>query len=155
MASLALAAPKYPLVSEIQGKVRWFDKDKKEGKLKLKQVLIEQAALETSDKSEVVVAVDEYRTLRVLPNSRVEFPSISWETGDAPVIILKQGSIRWQEEPGKKYNLALRSDLFEFISPIGDVVLSFDPKTAVTEVKVIKGTMEFSVMNAGEGAVVG
>lgn len=152
--SHVFAAPKYPLVREIQGKVRWTDKDKKEGKLKLKTILIEQAALETSDKSQVVVQIDDQRLLRLLPNSRVEFPSISWETGDAPVVVLKQGSMRWQEEAGKKYNIALSSELFNFISPVGDVILSYDPKAALAEVKVIKGSMEFSAMNAEDSALV-
>jgi len=152
--SLAMAAPKYPVVTEIQGKVRWTDKDKKEGKLKTKQVLIEQAALETEAKSQVQVQIDDHRSLRLLPNSRVEFPSISWETGDAPVVVLKFGSMRWKESPGKKYNIALRSDLFEFISPVGDVVLSYDPKAALAEAKVIKGSMEFSAMNAEDAALV-
>lgn len=154
MMGAAWAAPKYPMVTEIQGKVRWTDKDKKDGKLKPKHVLIEQAALETAEKSEVVVQIDERRTLRLLPNSRVEFPSISWETGDSPLVVLKYGSIRWKEEPGKKYNIALRSDLFEFISPVGDVILRYDPKTAVAEAKVIKGSMEFSAMNAEDSALV-
>ncbi len=148
------AAPKYPMVTEIQGKVRWIDKDKKDGKLKPKRVLIEQAALETAEKSEILVQIDEHRSLRLLPNSRVEFPSISWESGDSPLVVLRYGSIRWKEEPGKKYNIALRSDLFEFISPVGDVILHYDPKMAVAEAKVIKGSMEFSAMNAEDSALV-
>jgi hypothetical protein len=151
---VSFAAPKYPMVMEMQGKVRWTDKDKKDGKLKAKHVLIEQASLETGDKSQVLVKIDESRTLRLLANSRVEFPSISWETGDTPVILLKYGSIRWLEFAGKKYNIALRSDLFEFISPVGDVVLTYDPKTAMAEVKVIKGSMEFAAMNAEDSALV-
>lgn len=151
---VGFAAPKYPLVTDFQGKVRWSDKDDKEGKLKIKQVLIERAALETSEKSEVVVQVDDHRTLRLLPNSRVEFPSISWETGDTPVIVLRHGSIRWYETPGKKYNIALSSDLFQLISPVGDFVFSYDPKAALAEVKALKGSMEFSVMNAEDSALV-
>jgi hypothetical protein len=154
MMGAALAAPKYPVVTELQGKVRWTDKDGKDGKLKAKHVLIEKAALETGEKSEVAVRLDEHRELRLLPNSRMEFPSISWETGDTPVVVLKYGSIRWREEVGKKYNIALRSDLFEFISPVADVVLTYDPKTALAEAKVIKGSMEFSAMNAEDSALV-
>lgn len=55
LSGVAVAAPKYPFVSDLQGKVRWTDKDKKDGKLKNKQVLIEQASLETDAKSQVVV----------------------------------------------------------------------------------------------------
>lgn len=154
LSGVAVAAPKYPFVSDLQGKVRWTDKDKKDGKLKNKQVLIEQASLETDAKSQVVVQIDAHRKMRLLPNSRVEMPSISWETGDVPVILLKFGAIRWQEEAGKTYNIALRSDLFEFLSPQGDVVLTYDPKKALAEAKVIQGSMEFSAMNAEDSALV-
>lgn len=148
------AAPKYPFVVEVKGAVRWFDKDQKEGKAKLKQVLIERAAFETGVGAQVTVQLDEKRRFMVLADSRVELPSISWESGEAPVVLLKRGSLRWQEEVGKRYNIALRSDLFEFLSPVGDFVFSFHPEEVWAEVRVIRGSMEFSAMNAEDTALV-
>lgn len=148
------AAPKYPMISGLTGPVRWFDKDQKEGKPRAKQVLIEKGALETGPKAEVTLQLDEQRRLVLLPDSRLELPSISWESGEAPVVILKRGSFRWQEKPGKKYNIALRSDLFEFLSPQGDFVFSFHPAEASAEVKVVQGSMEFSAMNGEDTALV-
>ncbi|WP_413287782.1 hypothetical protein [Bdellovibrio sp. HCB337] len=150
----AWAAPKYPFVVETHGRVLWSNKNDDEGKLKPKQVLIEKATLETEAKSTVVVQIDAHRRVTLSPNSRIEMPSISWETGEAPVILLKFGQIRWREEAGKKYNIALRSDLFEFLTPVGDFVFNYDPKKALAEVKAIQGTMEFSAMNAEDVALV-
>jgi hypothetical protein len=150
---LSGAASKYPRVEEVQGKVSWINKDKKEGKPKLGQTLIEKAELVTGE-GQVLVQMDANRQLRLYPQSRLVIPSISWETGEAPVIILKQGSFRWKETAGKTYNIALSSDLFEFISPQGDFIFSFDSKKALAEVKVIRGSMEFSAMNAEDVALV-
>lgn len=155
LTSLATGATqKYPRLEEVQGKVRWMNKDDQEATPKNKQLLVEKAVLETPAGARVVIQIDALRRVQVLPNSRVELPSISWEQGQSPVVVLKYGEMRWQEQPGKDYNIALRSDLFQFISPVGDFVFSFDPKTAVAEVKVIKGSMEFSAMGAEDVALV-
>lgn len=149
-----VAAPKYPFVLEMTGKVSWTNKLDEEGKLKPKQVLIEKASLQTADKSQVVVQLDAYRQMRILPNSQIRLPAISWETGEAPLVELRSGSLRWREEPGKKHNIVLRSELFEFLSPEGDYIFSYDPKKALAEVKVIAGRMEFSAMNGEDVALV-
>jgi hypothetical protein len=150
----AKAAPQYPKVAEVQGVVRWTDKDGKETPAKNKQVLIEKAALQTGDKSQVLVEVDAFRQIRLYPNSRLEIPSISWETGEAPVLLLKSGRFRWKDTHIKAYNVALRSDLFEFLGPPGDFVFTYEPKTAVAEAKALEGSMEFSAMNAEDVALV-
>jgi len=148
-----LAAPKYPVVVELHGPVEWTNKGGESGRLKPKQVLIEKAGLQTGEGGDLVVQLDAHREFRLLPKSQVQLPAISWETGEAPVVILKSGSLRWRETPGRKYNIALRSDLFEFISPVGDFVFSYDPKTAVAEAKAVEGSMEFSAMNAEDVAL--
>ncbi len=153
LVGVSRAASKYPRVEEIQGKVIWTNKDKQMGKLKLHQVLIESAGLKTED-GQVLVQIDASRQLRLYPHSYLEIPSISWETGDAPLVILRQGSFRWKETGGKTYDITLSSDLFEFVSPQGDFIFSYDPSKPAAEVKVIKGTMEFSAMNAEEVALV-
>jgi hypothetical protein len=150
----APAAPKYPVLEEVHGKIKWTDKDGKVAAPKAKQTLIEKAALETEKDGVVVVQIDAHRRLKLLANSRVEFPAISWETGDAPVILLKFGSFRWKEEAPKSYNIALRSDLFEFLSPVGDFVFTYDPKNVFAEVRALSGSMEFSAMNAEDVALV-
>ena len=154
LGSVVLATPPFPKILEMHGKVKWTDKDGKEAAAKAPQILIEKAALQTEAGSEVRVQIDAHRELLLQANSRLELPAISWETGEAPVLILKYGSFRWKQEPGKAYNIALRSDLFEFLSPVGDFVFSYDPKKAFAEVKALKGQMEFSAMNAEDVALV-
>lgn len=150
---VAEAAAKYPRIVEVQGKVTWLNKDKQEEKVKVGRTLTEKAELVTEE-GQVVVQMDAHRSLRLYPHSHLEAPSISWETGEAPILILKRGSLRWNETAGKTYNIALSSDLFEFLSPPGDFVFSLDPQKATAEVKVIKGTIEFSALNGEDTALV-
>lgn len=152
--SSAKTGPQYPRISEVQGKVKWTDKDGKEAVAKAKQVLTERAALQTEAGAQVVIELDAHRKLWLYPSSRLEIPAISWESGEAPALVLKYGSFRWKEGLQKTYNIALTSDLFEFLSPRGDFVFSYDPKRVVAEVKVIEGSMEFSAMSAEDVALV-
>ena len=148
----AIAVPKFPVVLSVDGKVRWFDKDGKLAPLKPKQVLIEKAVIETEAKSEVSIEIDPFRKIRIFGLSRVELPAISWETGEVSAILLKQGSMRWQESK-RIYNLALSSEVFEFLSPTGDFVFRYEPLTATAEVLAIVGSMEFSASNAEDVAL--
>jgi len=153
MVGQAQATPKYPQIFTVQGKVQWTDKDGKETAPKIKQVLIEKASLQTAEKSEVVVELDPHRKLKLFANSRVEIPAISWETGEAAAVILRNGTMRW-EESRRNSNVALRSDLFEFLSPVGDFIFKYDPQTAVAEVLALNGSMEFSALNGEDVALV-
>ncbi|MGZ3745129.1 MAG: hypothetical protein ACXWRA_15160 [Pseudobdellovibrionaceae bacterium] len=150
---LADAAPKYPRIEEVQGKVTWINKDKQEEKVRVGRTLIEKASLETGA-GQVLLQLDAKRHLHLYPQSHLEIPSISWESGEVPLIILKRGAFHWEEAAGKTYNIALSSDLFEFLSPPGEFVFSYDPKKAFAEVKVIRGSLEFSALNAEDVALV-
>lgn len=155
-ASGAEAAPKYPVVSELRGNVTLTGKDSQKQPIKAKTVLIERAQLVTGEGSTVAVRLDDHRMFTVLENSEVLLPTISWEGGEAPVVILKKGQLRWQQAPDGKvaYNLALRADLYEFLAPKGDFVFVMNPEKAYAGVKVFKGSMEFSALNGEEAATV-
>ena len=150
------AAPKYPSIIEWQGSASVTGKDGKKVPVKGKLPLQEQALFETGDDSSLKVAIDAQRSFVVLANSAVLLPTISWEGGEAPLIILKSGSLRWLQPSKEKttYNAALSSDLFQFIPPVGDFVFEMNPAKAYAEVKVIKGTIEFSALNGDESAQV-
>lgn len=152
----ATAAPKYPSILEWQGGVSLTGKDGKKVQVKGKVPLQEQALFETSDEGSVRVAIDAERSFIVLPHSAVFLPTISWEGGEAPLIVLKSGSLRWQQVSKDKvaYNAALSSDLFQFIPPVGDFVFEMNPAKAYAEVKVLKGAIEFSALNGDESAQV-
>ncbi|UXR63753.1 hypothetical protein EZJ49_11830 [Bdellovibrio bacteriovorus] len=149
-------APKYPAVREVRG-VAWLTgKDGKRLSLRRPVVLREKALLETSLDGEVKVQLDEKRAITLLGAGELAIPVISWESGEAPVVILKTGQLHWQQKLQDKaaYNIALRSDLFEFIAPPGDYVLSIDPSKAVAGVKMFEGSMEFSALNGEDSAKV-
>ncbi|MNK22811.1 hypothetical protein D3C87_410920 [compost metagenome] len=149
----AVAAPRYPMITEVQGQAWVTGKDGKRIFAKRKQALIEQAQIETSLSSRVKIDLDGQRSFIVQEASEVMLPAISWESGQAPVLLLKKGAVRWQQ-PAKErpYNVAVRSDLFEFIPPAGDYVFIFEPSRAYAEVRVFDGGMEFSALN-GEDSV--
>ncbi|MDG0817315.1 hypothetical protein [Bdellovibrio svalbardensis] len=152
----ASAASKYPSIQEVHGQAWLSGKDNKKQTLSLKSPLVERAVIETSEAGTVKVNLDAYRSFTVLENSEVLLPTISFEGGEAPVIILEKGSLRWQQLTEEKpaYNVALRSDLFEFLAPKGDFVFSMNSEKAFAGVKVFKGYMEFSALNGEEVAPV-
>lgn len=149
-AAPAAAAPRYPTVVDVQGQAWVTGKDGKRLFAKRKQKLIEKALIETGLGARVTVDLDGQRNFIVQEASEVSLPAISWESGQAPVLNLKKGSLRWQQPSGEKpsYNVALRSDLFEFIPPAGDYIFYVDPTKAYAEVRVFSGSIEFSALNA-------
>ncbi|MFV8250627.1 hypothetical protein [Bdellovibrio bacteriovorus] len=155
--SHALATvPKYPAVREVRGQVWLTGKDGKRLSLRGPTTLREKATLETSLDGEVKVQLDEKRSFTVLGGSELVIPVISWEGGEAPVLNLKSGHVHWRQSMKDKgpYNVAVRSDLFEFIAPAGDYVLSIDPGKAFAGVKMFEGSMEFSALNGEDSAKV-
>lgn len=141
--------PKYPAIQEWQGQVSLTGKDGQKKLVQSKQVLREKALLEAASNAQVKVALDEKRSVILMGDSALSLPVISWESGEAPVVLLKNGTLQWLQkvEDKGRYNIALRSDLFEFIAPAGDYIYSIYPDKALAEVKVITGAMEFSALN--------
>ncbi|WP_413561395.1 hypothetical protein [Bdellovibrio sp. HCB209] len=155
LTAVAVAAPpKYPLIEEVQGKVFLTGKDGKKISLTTKTPLQEKALFETSDDASVRIALDGVRRFTVLPGSSVLLPTISWEGGEAPILMLRSGSLRWQQKADEKpnYNTALRTDLYEFLPPAGDFVFNMNPPKAYGEVKVLQGSIEFSALNGETSA---
>ncbi len=138
-----------PTIVEVQGHAWLTGKDGKRTLVKGKTKLIEKAFIETALGGRVKVDLDGQRTFWVQEASEVSLPAISWESGQAPVLLIKTGALRWQQPQEKAaYNVALRSDLFEFIPPAGDFVFTIQPDKAYAEVKVFAGNIEFSALNA-------
>ncbi|MNK84742.1 hypothetical protein D3C87_1046010 [compost metagenome] len=150
------ALPKYPQVIEWGGQVWVTGKDGKRAELKSKIVLREKALLETSLAGFVKVQLDENRHFLVLGTSEVSLPVIGLERGEAPILLLKSGSFRWQQtgEGRPAYNIAIRSDLFEFLAPAGDFIFTMEPARAFAGVKVISGQMRFSALNGEDSVLV-
>lgn len=148
--------PKYPAIQEWQGQVWLTTKDGKRQQVRSKQVLREKALLETSASSEVKIQLDDKRSVVLFSSSVLSIPIIGWEHGETPVLILKSGDLHWFQDPNEKagYNIALNSDLFEFIAPPGNFIYSIDPQRAFAGVKVFEGSIEFSALNGEESVLV-
>lgn len=151
-----LKTPPYPAIKEWQGQAWITGKDGKRQVLRTKLVLRDKALVETSLLGQVKVQLDEKRSLTLLGDSAISLPVISWETGESPILILKRGEFQWQQDLKAKgaYNVAVRSDLFEFILPPGKYTLSVYPEKAFAGVKVFEGSLEFSALNGDESATV-
>lgn len=149
-------APKYPAVKNVYGNVWVTGKDGKRQLVSRSQVLREKALIETSPSAQVTINLDDQRTLILLGESELSLPIISWEEGQTPVLILKKGQLEWvQNSAGKlSYNIALNSDLFEFIAPPGHFIYAIDPQKALASVKVFEGSIEFSALNGEESVLV-
>lgn len=149
-------APKYPSIDEWQGQVWLTGKDGKRRQVQRKQVLREKALIETSQSAEVKIHLDDKRTIVLLGSSALFIPVIGWEHGETPVLILKSGDLHWIQNLNDKgaYNIALSSDLFEFISPPGNFIYSIDPQKAFAGVRVFEGSLEFSALNGEDSVLV-
>lgn len=150
LALLSAAAMAFPQVASVQGKAWITANDGKRVPVKAKMALRGKVLLETNAASNIRITWDSSREFSVLESSNVLIPSIGWDSGEASLILLKSGSIRWKASGSKSYNVALSSDLFEFIAPPGDFVLSYAPQSPYAEVKMLKGSMEFTYLNGEE-----
>lgn len=149
----AYGKTKYPFVLQVQGKVSvTTGMTPRAGKAVKGLNLQTRAVVKAESESQIKIQWDEKRTLMVLENSEISVPAISFETGEAPLIVLKTGALRWQGFETDGYKVAVRSDLYEFILPPADFVLSINPVKAYGEVRVLKGRFEFSALN-GENSV--
>lgn len=144
---VTLAIAKFPKVISTVGTPMFTDREGKTLIPKADLVLREKAKFVTDSRSQVRIALDEKRILIVLENTEMVIPSISLESGEAPIIILQRGQIRWRQTDRATYNVSLNSPLTQFLAPLGDYVLGFFPDKALAELLVIRGSMEFSAMN--------
>lgn len=145
-------APKYPFIIDFAGRVEIKTKGNQIVKVEKKSLLRELALIETGERSFLKIQWDPVRYIMIEESSRLNIPNISWETGEAPILILEKGSFLWDQSDRADYNIAMKSPLFEFIAPLGMYVLSYSPAKALAELKVIKGSQEFFAMN-GEKSV--
>ncbi len=84
--SFSAQAVDYPYVSSLQGKVLLTTEGTQEFFLKGPLALKKKATLKTGPGSEVKVLLDAERFLVIRASSEVQFPIISQETGQVPVL---------------------------------------------------------------------
>lgn len=150
----SFADNKYPVVLSSSGSVSITGGDNKKIPASKGKILQGKALLEVGPRAQLKIQWDAQRTATFFSDTIVNLPAISWESGEAPLVILKSGQLRWQALGAEAYKVAFHSELFEFISPAADFIISFDPKKPQAEVQVFDGRMEFSAMNAEETVLV-
>lgn len=142
---------KFPYLTFPKGQV-WVKAGKMTEKKKISQDLLlrESALIETGEKSEVYLAFAENMEVLILGESNIEIPSINWENGESSALIIKKGTIIWQQVGGATYRLPIKSELFEFFPAESHFILAFDPTRAWTEMRLLSGQMSFSALNGEE-----
>lgn len=136
---------KGPVIEKLTGDVRVETGREAEVKGKDGLVLKEQAHLVLAANSIMDLKLDGERRIRFFEKSDVGIPNISWETGEASQVDLRRGRLRWM---GPASDIKLITPLVELQPTDSDFILSYDDKTARTEIMVVKGAMEFRATNA-------
>lgn len=144
------------LVLDIEGKPQierrgGAPSENKMSTLNPKERLLGSFVIKTDDKSTVLLELSAAATLRIYPNSIVDFPLVRWESGDLDQIIFQQGRIRWASETPSA--ITLKSDLFELKPPSGQFVFIYQPWLPQIEVMSLKGDISFSELNGEESHV--
>lgn len=150
--TVAVATPSKaatPRLESLRGQV-WVQaaRDEKLRPAKVGELLREKALLETGLQGSVVLLFSEGRRLEIKSQSRVNLPGISWENGEAPLLLFEKGQIRWRQPQSVLNPMRVSSKLFEFELPSGDFVLEFDPLTPRARAWVWQGEMNFGATNA-------
>lgn len=115
-------------------------------KAELSAALREKASFRTGADGRIKIRVAPELEIEVFPDSEVEFPGISWDSGEVPVVALKQGRVRWIQL--KEAKIQLKSAMYEVHPPLGDFVFFFFPKVAEAGLWVLKGETSFRALNA-------
>jgi|GEM_PF-1070251 len=146
----------YPRVNEISGKVFIAGKDGVKKEATKGQILVETATLQTGNDGKISLQIDAVRTVYLDEETTLVLPSISWETSETPYLYLQTGTLRWTSDAGKAppYSIRLQSPLYEFVAPDGEYVLTMNPTVPFCELRVLRGKIEFSALNADTSALV-
>lgn len=144
----------FPKVEKVQGKT-WVVTADNVRKLAQKNMELKGSAkFEVEKNAEVTVKIDPDRSLTVFSNSEVNIPTISWDDGQASIIELKKGVMKWNTNENKpRYTVLFKSDLFNLIAESGTFVILYDPLQIRAELRSYFGKIEFSAMN-GEHAFI-
>ncbi|MEZ0391558.1 MAG: hypothetical protein ACAH59_05045 [Pseudobdellovibrionaceae bacterium] len=143
---------RYPRVQEVKGSVFQVESQieikakspqysEKQKALKVGQSLKDKAWLRTGEKGELRLALHEKATLLLEPNTEVNLPAITWEDGGVQEVILIKGKIRYlcQSHCERK----ISAQIYESVLPVGDYILSYDPKIPQVELSVFSGETAF------------
>lgn len=146
-------AKSYPEVVYVKGAAKFTTDGVPQARaLKAGVVFKKKGTVITEKDGEVKVELDPQRFVIVRGHSNIQFPVVSENQGEVPVLILHKGEIYISQ--GDSYNMAVRSDLNEFITPKGRYLIGYSPAQGKSWVKVLEGTFVFSALNLEESVTV-
>jgi len=150
---------RFPLISGINGQVTAQGRDQKVRSARLNEILKERAILQTGNKSQVRIELDEKNGIILLENSTLEIPVIGFEFGEVVDVVLKSGRVRIQSNDAneRNYSTPVTKDIYRE----ADLLLQYDPSRAQTAMTVFSGQVSFRglenevslVLASGENAI--
>lgn len=147
--------PGYPKILKTEGKVTATS----EGKTipaKVGERIRGSLTVQTSDKSRFRLQIDEHRKIFLGPQTEIQIPGISWESGQLSEIKLIYGELRListappQVQP---FPVRVTSVLFQHDWGPGDIVYRLEPPLAKATVFVMEGESVFYPLNNPEDTV--
>lgn len=158
MDETVVSKAKYPVVTGLNGSVTITGRDQKPRAAKLNEILKEKAVIETKEKAQIRIELDEKNGIILLASSSLEIPVIGFEFGEVSDLVLKSGQLRVQslDENERYYATAMTRDLYRN----ADFLMEYDPARAKTMMTVFRGRLEFRGLEneksiqlaSGEGA---
>lgn len=114
------------------------------------KVIGDQTRIKTPPEGRVGIDWEGERRLTVLEDSEVLIPAVAPDTGEAKIIRVIRGSVRWQGslKSVPPYTVVLESGLTLLELPNGDFVFHYQPEKAEVTAKVYSGSLDFKAMNA-------
>lgn len=139
-----------PTVMTVHGQSDLYFGENPKKLIRVGQILGEQSRIVTPMEGDVTIDWDGGRRLTVLAGSEVLIPQVAPDSGEAKIIRLLRGSLRWQGplQQTPKYTVVLESGLSLLELPNGDFVFTYDFEKAQFTGKVYSGELEFRAMNA-------
>lgn len=143
---------KFPSVAQVFGKVYNTRNPGKPVLIKNHEVLHEKALIETDKNSKVRIDLDNFASLIVFENSKVQIPVITWGEGEILDIHLLAGKLRYNCE--KDCVRTIHTDLSREVFTNGEYLLEYRPESPFVELTVLHGILDFGGLEAEDSITV-
>lgn len=140
LGTMPARAANFPRICGLIGKT-YQEREGKQVKLKVQEVLHDKAQLVTEAKSQICIELLGGHRLIVGPSTRMNLPYIDLESGKIGEIRVEEGRVRLKADA--KVPRTFTSDLFRLTFESGDVVVSFSREKARAEMALLGGEARF------------
>jgi hypothetical protein len=118
--------------------------------VKKNEVYQEKAQFRLAAGDILEIVIQEGRRLKVSGKASFEFPGIRFETGEAPVVKLNDGRLRWIAQQGVSDGTRLVSPFFDLVPGQGEFLVEISAEKAFAEMLVLNGEIHFRPLNFEE-----